>query len=105
MDKCISSDMHCLHLEWSYDRRISVYCRLCLQFQYDYDRKLSCPDEDPWGQYIVGSVVCAFDTNGTVSSWSSTNTTVSASGNSVSATLEILENKVGTAVSNIVQHI
>lgn len=50
--------------------------------------------------------VCAFDTNGTVSSWSSQNTTVSASGNSVSATLEIIENLPGAGIpNNIVQSV
>jgi hypothetical protein len=48
--------------------------------------------------------VCAFDTNGAVASWSSTNTTVSAAGNSISATVELIENQPGAAINNFVQH-
>lgn len=59
------------------------------------------------GSDVTATVeVCAFDTAGAVSSWSSQNTTVGASGNSVSATLEIIENLPGAGIpSNIVQSV
>lgn len=45
------------------------------------------------------------DTNGTVSSWSSTNAvTTGTAGNSVSATVELIENQPGTSINNLVQH-
>lgn len=49
--------------------------------------------------------VCMFDTNGTVSSWSSTNVTLGTATGWVSDTVEIIENQPGAAVNNFVQHI
>lgn len=46
------------------------------------------------------------DTNGTVTSWASTNaTTTGTAGNSVSATVELIENQPGASITNIVQHL
>ena len=53
----------------------------------------------------AASQAAGFDTEGTVSSWSSTNaTTTGTPGDSVSATVEIIENQPGVASSNFVQH-
>lgn len=54
----------------------------------------------------AASQAAGHDTNGTVSSWSSTNATdTGTAGNSVSCTLEICENAAGAAISNIVQEV
>jgi len=53
----------------------------------------------------AGSQAAGFDTNGAVSSWSSTNATdTGTAGDSVSCTLEICENVPPAAISNFIQH-
>lgn len=54
----------------------------------------------------AASQAAGFDTNGTVSSWSSTNVTeTGTAGTTVSCTVEIIENQPGTAINNIVQFV
>jgi hypothetical protein len=48
--------------------------------------------------------VNAFDTNGTVSGWSSTNTTVTTATGWATATVEIFETSYSAAITNLVQH-
>ncbi len=50
--------------------------------------------------------VCAFDTNGTVNSWTSTNVSVTGTASGwTSETIEIIENQPGSALAHIVQHV
>ena len=54
----------------------------------------------------AASQAAGFDTNGTVTSWSSTNATdTGTAGNTCSCTLELCENAAGSAIGNFVDHI